>query len=562
MADLLGEVDTNIPTRRMVPRMKPMKSESRRKTRVLSPPVQESVTAKSVQDSAQETHMIDTPPNSGFVDNDDDYFPPANDDALMSDPLPSSPVVKAVERKFQNVKVEELDDEPMEVAEAVGHSKQQSASIYMSGSRPVQKIKKPDYPTPESSSPPRVDANVVDASAWNDVNNKLNVVSSSPSTTSGFGKIQPKDALEDDGSLRMFWLDYTEINGSLCLFGKVKHRGSGTYVSCFVKVDNILRKLYFLPRVHRQKGGREIPDEVEMKDVYEEVDDIMSKLRVGMHKIKPCSRKYAFELPEIPREADYLKLLYPYDKQALSMDLTGETFSHVFGTNTSVFEQFVLWKNIMGPCWLKIDAEAGNFNAVNNASWCKLEVQVDRPNLISVLEDGGNLDAPPLTLMSISLRTTFKAKENRQEILMASMRIYENVALTDTTPAEKLPCKTITIMRPNGDAYPLGFSQEAAKHKGTIKLDKTEAGLLSAFIAILQLNDPDVLMGHKLEDVDYGILLSRMRDRQTPGWHRIGRLKRSAWPKNIGKGAGSFFAERQLASGRLLCDLGNDLGKV
>ncbi len=50
-----------------------------------------------------------------------------------------------------------------------------------------------------------------------------------------------------------------------------------------------------------------------MKDVYEEVDELMSKLRVGMHKIKPCSRKYAFELPDIPKEADYLKLLYPYD---------------------------------------------------------------------------------------------------------------------------------------------------------------------------------------------------------------------------------------------------------
>lgn len=52
-----------------------------------------------------------------------------------------------------------------------------------------------------------------------------------------------------------------------------------------------------------------------MKDVYEEVDGLMSKLHVGMHKIKPCTRKYAFELPDIPKEADYLKLLYPYDSK-------------------------------------------------------------------------------------------------------------------------------------------------------------------------------------------------------------------------------------------------------
>ena len=52
-----------------------------------------------------------------------------------------------------------------------------------------------------------------------------------------------------------------------------------------------------------------------MGDVYQEVDEIMSKLQVGMHKIKPCLRKYAFELPDIPKEADYLKLMYPYESE-------------------------------------------------------------------------------------------------------------------------------------------------------------------------------------------------------------------------------------------------------
>lgn len=53
-----------------------------------------------------------------------------------------------------------------------------------------------------------------------------------------------------------------------------------------------------------------------MGDVYTEVDEIMTRLRVGMHKIKPASRKYAFELPDIPKEADYLKLMYSYDSKS------------------------------------------------------------------------------------------------------------------------------------------------------------------------------------------------------------------------------------------------------
>ncbi|OJD39879.1 dna polymerase alpha catalytic subunit [Diplodia corticola] len=561
MADLLGEVDTNVPTR---PRLKTVKSETRRKTRVLSPPIEERRPQPREPQTEDYSVMADTPPAASALD-EDNYIPPAEDDAMMSDPpLPSSPVTKAVERKFSmvNVKAEDEDDDLMEVEQAVRHAGIRTAGVNMAGSRPAPKIKKQDsYPTPAGSSPPRPSQDTaINPAAWNDILQNQNI-QSSPAVENSYtaGKLKSENALEDDGSLRFFWLDYTEINGNLFLFGKVKDKSTGNFVSAFAKIDNILRKLYFLPREYRQKRGRDTDEEVGMGDVYQEVDGLMSRFQVNMHKIKPCTRKYAFELPGIPKEAEYLKLLYPYTKSPIPTDYKGETFSHVFGTNTSIFEQFVLWKNIMGPCWLKI--EGANFNAVNNASWCKLEFQVEKPNGISTLGDTDNLEAPPLTLMSIALRTTFNVKDNKQEILMASARVYENVALTDTTPAEKLPCKTFTVMRPNGDSYPTGFKYEAEKHAGTIKMERNEQGLLSMFMAILGKMDPDVIMGHRLEDVDYSVLLNRLREKKTPGWHRIGRLRRSDWPKNLGRGSGSFFAERQIAAGRLLCDLANDLGK-
>jgi DNA polymerase alpha subunit A len=213
----------------------------------------------------------------------------------------------------------------------------------------------------------------------------------------------------------------------------------------------------------------------------------------------------------------------------------------------------------MGPCWLRI--EGADFNAVNNASWCKFELHVNKPSLITTPDDLDHLEVPPLTLMSISLRTTFNAKDNKQEILVASAMVYENFSLTDTTPVEKLPCKSFTILRPNGDNFPTGFKIDAEKQQGSIVLKKTEQELLSYFMAMFQRHDPDVLIGHRLDDVDYSVLLNRMREKKTPGWHRIGRLRRSDWPKNFGKGGGSLFADKQLAAGRLLCDLANDLGK-
>ena len=41
----------------------------------------------------------------------------------------------------------------------------------------------------------------------------------------------------------------------------------------------------------------------------------MSKLGVNIHKIKNVARKYAFELTDVPKEAEYLKLMYPYSSK-------------------------------------------------------------------------------------------------------------------------------------------------------------------------------------------------------------------------------------------------------
>ncbi|CAI7667748.1 unnamed protein product [Penicillium pancosmium] len=562
MADLLGEVDTNV-VRKHVPTRNLIKSDARRKVRVLSPPLSEKRRSEKARPK-DENDMPSSPVKLEQPNLDSDGpLPMADDDDVdMNDPLPSSPISKAVERKtiVPIIKNEVSDDEDidmMDVAQATVSAGTKTANINMTGSRPPPKLKKEILPTPASSSPAKAAPEVMDPS-WNDVRDKLNVLSSPAPEMRSFGKLRAQDVVEEDGSLRMFWLDYTEVNGSLCLFGKVKNKQNGSYVSAFVKVDNILRKLYFLPREHRHKQGRETEEQVGMEDVYQEVDEMMTRVRVGMHKIKPCTRKYAFEMRGVPKESEYLKLLYPYDKPALPMDVKGETFSHVFGTNTSLFEQFVLWKNIMGPCWLKIDE--ADFSAVNNASWCKFECQASKPALISPVPDSENLDTPPLTLMSLSFRTQLNVKENKQEILLASARVYENVSLTDTTPPEKLPCKTFTVMRPAGNSYPMHFEAETKKQRGTFMLEKSEQFLLSKFLALFEKMDPDVIMGHQLQDVDLSILLNRMKEKKTPGWHRIGRLRRGDWPKNFNRG-GSFYAERQLIAGRLLCDTGNDMGK-
>lgn len=214
----------------------------------------------------------------------------------------------------------------------------------------------------------------------------------------------------------------------------------------------------------------------------------------------------------------------------------------------------------MGPCWLRI--EDAEFGVLNNASHCKLEVQVSKPNLITSMTDTDNLEAPPLTMMSVAMRTILNVKDNKQEILAISARIYPDISLTDTTPPEDLPCRSFTIIRPIASNFPIGFEAEVKKRsKALVKLVKHEQEILSFFLAQLSAVDPDVLVGHQLEGVDFSILLNRFQTKRTPQWSRIGRMRRTQWPNSMGKMGGNFFAERSLLSGRLLCDLANDAGK-
>jgi DNA polymerase alpha subunit A len=164
--------------------------------------------------------------------------------------------------------------------------------------------------------------------------------------------------------------------------------------------------------------------------------------------------------------------------------------------------------------------------------------------------------------MSIALRTVLNVKDNKQEILAISARTYQSLSLTDTTPPEKLPCQMFTVMRPLGTQFPIGFENLTKNRaQGLVKLVKQEQEILNFFLAKLNAFDPDVLVGHQLEGVDFSILLSRLQAKKVSQWSRIGRMRRTDWPSSMGKMGGNFFAERSLISGRLLCDLANDAGK-
>lgn len=62
-------------------------------------------------------------------------------------------------------------------------------------------------------------------------------------------------------------------------------------------------------------------------------------------------------------------------------------------------------------------------------SWCKLEVTVSDPkdiNPFSETESDAPKDMPPLTVVSLSIRTIVNHQENKREIVCATARIWHN----------------------------------------------------------------------------------------------------------------------------------------
>ena len=138
-------------------------------------------------------------------------------------------------------------------------------------------------------------------------------------------------AQEEDGSIRFFWLDYVEHNGVLHFIGKVFDKESKKYVSSCMTVEGIDRNLYVLPRQATADGELRIVPEYNQADqksidygndvpapsedeVYDEFGKLATEHKIREWMGKQVDRKYAFELPDVPQETSYLKVLYSFDR--------------------------------------------------------------------------------------------------------------------------------------------------------------------------------------------------------------------------------------------------------
>jgi len=402
----------------------------------------------------------------------------------------------------------------------------------------------------------------------------------------------------------VFWLDmyedYFTMKGKVHIFGKMMCPRTKKMVSCYVEVQTVNRVLFVLPRKRLEAGGWKTvegnddmedenegdaddePRAVEFSDVLEEMQGIISKiLPMGRDserafRCKKTPLKYAFELRDVPREeTDYLEVQYPMcaEKDRLTYNLQGKTFSRIFGTHQSAIEQLLLSRDLMGPCWIRIKGIKAP--EMQTHSWCTYNYVVETPKALTSLKtvllekakaqtaDNGVAKAievpspPKMKVLSLTMKTMVDPQSHEHQIMMISGIVRDEVDVVSATPGFDNPRKTkaFTLIRGqnNGGIFPPGFKDFAKSKAPQVKVQSNERSLLSSLMANFIKLDPDIVVGHNIRNFEMDVLITRLKKHSLGlSWSKVGRLKQGRMPNK--KTDGGFFSTANLIPGRLLLD--------
>jgi DNA polymerase alpha subunit A len=345
--------------------------------------------------------------------------------------------------------------------------------------------------------------------------------------------------IEEDGSLLVYWLDAFEDKeikqGSVFVIGKVWIPLLSRYESICVIVSELMRTFYLLKRD---------PDVTPMQ-INEEIEEIRRKVRINKWSMDMVDKYYAFEKPDVPGFASYARVQYSSKFPALTIT-PGRTFSHVFGTHTSLIEILLTQSKMKGPSWLKLKNVKFSDNKLSN---CRHEVYIDSPSEIEKGLELASKEEPPISVLGLSMKC-FRNDKQINEICMISGVLHKEILIDKPTPDYKPGYTSFSIVRPL-DKFPADFEESSKSSK--IDVSGNEKALLNLFLARLQRLDPDMIVGHDLTDDFLEKLVSRIEFYKISSFGSLGKLIRRQLPARKDDTTGNGRV-RVLTCGRLLCD--------
>uniref|UniRef100_A0A0K8W209 DNA polymerase n=2 Tax=Bactrocera latifrons TaxID=174628 RepID=A0A0K8W209_BACLA len=341
------------------------------------------------------------------------------------------------------------------------------------------------------------------------------------------------------------WEDPNKCPGEVFMFGR-----SSENKSICVRVGKIDRVLYLLPRKYLLDPITKEPTDklVQLSDLYKEFDEEISvELKLDGFRSRKVTKNFGNHSIgiDVPQVCDYMEIHYDGKKPPPNLKKKYNSIAHIFGANTTALERFLLDRKIKGPCWLTL-----NQFSVNPApiSWCNSDVTVNDPKSIILTEEPKPAPPPPLTLLTLNVRTALNPKTLKNEICMISMLVHNRFHIDRRAPQPAFNRSMCGITRPIMAAWPFDLKAKLAKFKAinVVKHDN-ERALLMWFLAMYQQVDADLIVTFDAIDCQLDVITDRISALKVPQWSRLGRVRLSA--HGSGRKWLDFFA------GRMVCDV-------
>ena len=408
----------------------------------------------------------------------------------------------------------------------------------------------------------------------NNINNISNDVAmeykdTSNFTYTSFNKEKQKLNVQKDGSIHIYWYDAIDEvynnKPNVIFFGKIYDPITKTYCSISLIIKDIMRTVFILPK-------KEYEDK--LQEVYMEFEELRKSRfsNIKEFKCKNVDKKYCFELPVESKDPKnpvhtVLKVKYKAEYGTIPGNLNAKTFDYIFGKKSSLLENILLRLKIKGPCWLKVK----NYTEINMnylRTWSNYEVTIDDFKNIQALNDP-NLHMPPLKILSISTQSI--QNRNQTELYCICCALKDNYHVEDIKGSNNIEdfqhlifCRIIDdklCIYKNDDNEKINIPPDVnniQKLKMLLKdnniyMAKDEKILLTNFITKISVYDPDLIVGHNLNNKHLELILSRISQCHTPNWTKLSHFKRSSNPNHL-KSANFKEYLHKCFSGRLLCD--------
>ncbi|KAG7397018.1 DNA-directed DNA polymerase alpha catalytic subunit pol1 [Phytophthora boehmeriae] len=391
-------------------------------------------------------------------------------------------------------------------------------------------------------------------------------------------------------SIQFYWMDAVEVRerpGKIYLIGKIKvssnpedPNSQPIYKSCCVVVNNLQRYMYLVPKGTPLNELSKSEQQEAWMQMHEEIHNVLvpscitNKRDQDAFKTKLVERNYAFEEANIPRGKNlHLKVKYPARYPAPPSDFCsrgGKTFTRICGAFTRPLENFLLKRKLLGPGWVEIKNVR---KCTEGVSFCKVEYETFDPKNISSIQ--GGMTPPPLTVMSLSLKSVCNPHSGKHEVIALSAITETGISSDGAGKGTKGVRHTIshfTAIRPLDEnvGFPQAYAEAVQRddrfsmkaENGTrrintdrLRVEMNERVMLSYFLTRIQREDPDVIVGHNLHKYALELLISRI-DNFKLGflWSKLTRLRRGRLnPMNVGEGWNEYRMD-DMVNGRLFCD--------